>query len=194
MTRHIVIALVTFGLIGGACVTLAKENNSLPPAGLTPSNFFYFFDRIGESIQEFFTFQPQQKALLKLEFAAERMSEIKLELEVRGPSGAGVEIARGRMAKHIEEANIILKEENDKGIDTRETEEEFDLGLQSLLQAASDENSEGLDEEINKMEQELSDDFAELQGLDNSRNIDGGDKASQSIKGDLDDSSEQLED
>lgn len=200
MNRNIVIALITFGFIGNACVSLAKENNSLPPAGLTPSNFFYFFDRIGEGIQEFFTFRPQKKALLKLQFAAERISEIKLELEVRGPEAGGVGVARERLTKHIEDANVILKQEEEKGEDTQEAEEEFDSGLQSLLQTAGEENSNELDEEIEKMEQELSDDFAKkqeeelLEELENLKDIDGGDEAGQSYESDIDDQLELLED
>ncbi|MDP1718996.1 MAG: DUF5667 domain-containing protein [bacterium] len=192
MIRHIIIAFIALGIVGGTCVVLAQGAPPLPSAGLTPSNFFYFFDRLGEKIQEFFTFSPKAKALLQLEFAAERMAEIKLELEVNGPDTKGVNAAREGLAENIEKGNVILKEASDKGVDTRDAEDEFDSELQTLLQTASDEDSDGLNEEIDKMEQELSDDFTVEQEKGTSTRpekadgVDGVEKPSQSVKSDED--------
>lgn len=157
--KYIFIALVLIGAICGAGEAIAHGATSLPPAGLTPSNVFYFLDRWGETIQEFFTFSPEAKALLQLQFAAERISELQLELAAKGGDGRGLEIARQRLAGHIEKANRIIKEEEAKGRDMTETAKEFDEGLKSLLSEADAEESSGLTEELDQVEQELSDDF-----------------------------------
>ena len=61
----------------------ALAQTTLPGAGLTPESSFYFFDRIGEALQEFFTFNPEAKARLQITFAAERVAEIKIILETK---------------------------------------------------------------------------------------------------------------
>ncbi|MCR4342433.1 MAG: DUF5667 domain-containing protein, partial [Patescibacteria group bacterium] len=44
----------------------------LPSAGITPESSFYFLDRLGENLRQFFTFNPEAKAKLQIEFAGER--------------------------------------------------------------------------------------------------------------------------
>lgn len=161
MSKHSIIALVSVAVIvGGAGLSLAQTTTSLPPAGLTPSNFFYFLDRWGEAIQEFFTFGPDAKAMLQLQFAGERISELQLELAAKGGDGKGLEVARKRLAEHIEKGNKILKEEEQKGHDVSATAKEFDGELKDLLIAADEQESGDLTGELDKVEQELSDDFS----------------------------------
>ncbi len=183
--KRIFVALV---LVGAACGTgeaLARGTVSLPPAGLTPSNFFYFLDRWGETIQEFFTFKPEARALLQLQFAAERISELQLELAAKGGDGKGLEVARQRLAGHIEKGTAILKEEERKGHDVSATAKEFDGELKDLLTAADEQESGDLTGELDKVEQELSDDFTKKQNeetakeLENLNNIGVGEKSGQ---------------
>lgn len=138
---------------------MAHGAASLPPAGLTPSNFFYFLDRWGEAIQEFFTFAPEAKAMLQLQFAGERISELQLELAAKGGDGHGLEIARQRLAEHIEKGNKILKEEEQKGHDESVAGAEFDAKLKSLLSEADEQESGDLTSELDKVEEELYNDF-----------------------------------
>ena len=159
MTKHIIIALIALGVVCGAGEAMAHGAVSLPPAGLTPSNFFYFLDRWGEAIQEFFTFAPEAKAMLQLQFAAERISELQVELAAKGGDGKGLEIDRQLLAQHIEKGNKILKEEEDKGHDESVAGAEFDAKLKSILSEAYNEESGDLTNELNKVEQELSNDF-----------------------------------
>ncbi len=56
-------------------ITLPQNLPPLPPAGTTPGNFFYPFERFSENIQLTFTFNPIQKESLRLQLAGERFSE-----------------------------------------------------------------------------------------------------------------------
>ena len=67
----------------------AHEPVALPNAGLTPESAFYFVDKIGEALREFFTFNPDAKAHLQIDFAAERIAEIKIILETKGEMPGG---------------------------------------------------------------------------------------------------------
>lgn len=216
--RHIVIALLALGIatcgIGDA---MAHGAYSLTPAGLTPSNFFYFLDRFGETLQEFFTFNPEGKVRLQLQFASERMSELQIELEIKG-DGKGLETAKERLAEHIEKANIILKEETDKGNDFEEEAREFDEGLKSIMNEAYEDESDDLLREIESVEDKLAEDLESSRFFEESlpinkikykepakpsapeslRDIDEGDKRSQANANlellDADDPAEQFED
>ncbi|MEK9183862.1 MAG: DUF5667 domain-containing protein, partial [Patescibacteria group bacterium] len=57
-------------------LVFAQNGTTLPNAGLTPESPFYFLDKLGEALREFFTFNPEGKARLQIAFAAERVAEI----------------------------------------------------------------------------------------------------------------------
>lgn len=61
-----------FSTISYASVT---SNISLPPPGILPTDSLYPVKILSERIQIFFTFDPSKKALLKVKFAQERLSE-----------------------------------------------------------------------------------------------------------------------
>lgn len=96
---------------------LAQNQVVLPNAGLTPESPFYFFDKLGESLREFFTFNPEGKARLQITFAAERIAEIKVVLETKGVQARGLEIAQSRLLSNIAKAAEIIKDEKQKGKD-----------------------------------------------------------------------------
>ncbi|MDA1337149.1 MAG: DUF5667 domain-containing protein [bacterium] len=75
MKRIVISSMLAAFLLGG--VASAKEQTVLPNPGITPESPFYFLDRIGEALQEFFTFNPEGKARLQITFAAERVAEIE---------------------------------------------------------------------------------------------------------------------
>ena len=66
---------------------------TLPSAGLTPESSFYFLDRLGENLRQFFTFNPEVKAKLQIEFAGERIAEIKIMVEEKGVNAKGLAIS-----------------------------------------------------------------------------------------------------
>ncbi|MEK7536820.1 MAG: DUF5667 domain-containing protein [Patescibacteria group bacterium] len=93
------------------------QNGALPNAGLTPESPFYFIDKLGEALREFFAFSPEGKAHLQIAFAAERVAEIKIVLETKGVDAKGLEIAEARLREHLGNvAEIVIKQKN-KGKD-----------------------------------------------------------------------------
>ena len=121
----------------------AQNQAVLPNAGLTPESPFYFFDRFGEALQEFFTFNPEGKARLQITFAAERIAEIKIILETKGVNAKGLEVAQSRLQTNIAKAASIIESEKSKGKDIRELAKsisgDFDANKEALKQAIKDQ-------------------------------------------------------
>jgi len=89
-------------------------------AGLIPGNFFYFLDRWGEGVQEFFTFKSESKARLHLQFAEERIAEIDKVLESEDRDVEELKIAEERLQHNISRATSFLDKEKLKGNDISE--------------------------------------------------------------------------
>src|SRR3989338_534263 len=124
-------------------LAFAHEPVMLPNAGLTPESAFYFVDKIGEALREFFTFNPESKAHLQIDFAAERIAEIKIILETKGVNAKGLEVAEARLREHLgDAAEIVIKQKN-KGKDVSELaksiSEGFDANKKVLKQAFKDQ-------------------------------------------------------
>lgn len=115
--KHVIVFLFSAAVVCGASLAFAHPQATLPPAGLTPSSPFYFLDRLGEALQEFFTFSPESKAKLQVKFAAERISEVKIILELQGALAPGIEIALDGLHENITKVADILDGEADKGRD-----------------------------------------------------------------------------
>ena len=163
MIKPLFIALVIAGVACGAGTALAHdEGPDLPSAGLTPSNFFYFLDRLGEIIQEVFTFGAENKSFLQLEFAAERVAEISLEREIKGEASPGLEVAKSRLSEHLKESEAILNEAEIAGEDVGEARSEKIELLNDIY-----EESDWLDDFM-----EESDDIDEGLGIPDEGEID----------------------
>ena len=121
----------------------AHEPLALPNAGLTPESAFYFVDKIGETLREFFTFNPEGKVHLQIDFAAERVAEIKIILETKGVNAKGLEVAQSRLLANIAKAASIIEGEKSKGKDVSELaksiSEDFDANKEALKQAFKDQ-------------------------------------------------------
>lgn len=121
----------------------AHEPVALPDAGLTPESAFYFVDRLGEALREFFTFNPDAKAHLQIDFAAERIAEIKIILETKGVNAKGLDVAQSRLQANIAKAAVIVESEKSKGKDVQELaksiSEDFDANKEALKQAFKDQ-------------------------------------------------------
>lgn len=130
--KHIIIALVTVTVAATACGVVYAHGQAqlLASPGLTPSSPFYFLDRLGEFIEEFFTFSSGGKARLQVEFAAERIAEVKLTLETQGAQSEALGVALDRFKENSVKAKEILKKEENEGADMadliKEIDEDFD--------------------------------------------------------------------
>lgn len=89
----------------------------LPDPGLKPGDFFYFLDEWAEAIRDFFTFNPEDKALLQTKRALERIAEIKAILETKGIDAPGLVVAQEKIQVNIAKAAKILKTQKAKGED-----------------------------------------------------------------------------
>jgi len=101
-----------------------NATTTLPDPGLTPDSPFYFLNRVGEALQEFFTFNPEAKARLELQFAAERISEIKAMLSAKGVTVPGIEVAKARLAENLAKASDAVIKVKTSGKDVTELAKE----------------------------------------------------------------------
>lgn len=124
--------------MGSTVVFGQNQRVALPSAGLTPESPFYFLDKFGEALREFFTFNPEGKARLQITFAAERIAEIKIILETKGAEAKGLEIAQSRLQAHLAKAATIVTEQKIEGKDVsalaKELDDEFEAPKSALEQ------------------------------------------------------------
>jgi hypothetical protein len=119
-------------------LAFAQGQAILPNAGLTPESPFYFIDKLGETLRQFFTFNPEGKARLQITFAAERVAEIKVILETKGIKAKGLEVAQARLQEHLgDAAEIVIKQKN-KGKDVSKLAKELDDGFEKPKSALAD--------------------------------------------------------
>lgn len=115
---------------------------TLPSAGLTPENSFYFLDRLGENLQQFFTFTPEAKAKLQIKFAGERIAEIKIMVEEKGINAKGLAIAQSLLQANVAYAAEIVNDEKVAGKDVtalaKTLNDEFDARDKLLEQTFKD--------------------------------------------------------
>lgn len=122
MRKIVIFTVFALFLATGAVFVNAQGNQKavLPNPGLVPGNPFYFLDRIGEAVREFFTFNQEDKARLQLEFASERIAEIKIILETKGVNAPGLGIAQAILQANLEKASNIVESEQNRGRDVKE--------------------------------------------------------------------------
>ena len=137
------IKFILISLLFIPVLAFAHEPVALPNAGLTPESAFYFVDKIGEALREFLTFNPEGKAHLQIDFAAERIAEIKIILETKGVNAKGLGIAQSRLQANIAKAAGIVEKEKSKGKDVSELAKsisgDFDTNKEALKQAFKDQ-------------------------------------------------------
>lgn len=137
-----ILAVSLFASAAGVALAQSQQV-ALPSAGLTPESPFYFLDRLGESLQRFFTFNPESKARLEITFAAERVAEIKVILESKGAQAKGIEVTQNLLNDELTRATTILTEQKNKGKDVsalaKELNEEFAGPKTALEQTFKDE-------------------------------------------------------
>ncbi len=181
----IAVLVVAAAIFVGYGPVLAHSEKELPNPGLTPSSPFYFLDRFGEFMREFFTFSPEGKARLQVEFSAERVAEVKLTLETHGANSGALETALSRLQKNVSRAADFVAEERNEGKEVDELAQEIGEGFEEqrdLLEEIFEERTETLkikeeelkariekvadDEEIGKLLEELDALAKELEVLE----------------------------
>lgn len=139
MKKTFLIPLLALFLVAG---TANAQTNNTPSAGLTPESTFYFLDRLGENLQELFTFNKEAKAKLQIKFANERIAEIKLLVETKGPETKGVEKAKTLLLGNVAHAAEIVQEVKSSGKEVsalaKELDDEFDRQEQLLVKTFQD--------------------------------------------------------
>jgi len=118
-------------------------------AGLTPESPFYFLDRLGEFLREFFAFSPEAKVKLKIEFAKERIAEIKIMLKAEDTNTDDVDEAQSLLVEDMEDVQDISNEE--------EIDDESSLEFTTLLDDEIDD--EDNDEDAKKTFKKVKDDL-----------------------------------
>lgn len=137
-------------------LVFAKNGATLPNAGLTPESSFYFLDKLGETLREFFTFNPESKARLQITFAAERVAEIKIILETKGVEAKGLEVAQSRLQANLAKAATIVTDQKSKGKDAaklaKELDDEFEGPKSALVQSFKEQERtlEAKEDELKK--------------------------------------------
>ena len=111
------IALVALFVFASGTALAQSPQVTLPSAGLTPESNFYFLDKFGEALREFFTFNPEGKARLQITFAAERIAEIKVILNTKGVEAKGLDVAQSRLQAQLASAATIVTELKSEGKD-----------------------------------------------------------------------------
>ena len=125
MKKIITTAVLAASLFMGGVAFAQSQQVALPSAGLTPESPFYFLDKLGETLQRFFTFNPESRGRLEITFAKERIAEIKLILDDKGVTAKGLNVAEAGLQDNISRATVILAQEKQAGKDTRNIAKEL---------------------------------------------------------------------
>lgn len=153
-----IIAVAIFGILTFSGTTYAQNQTVLPSAGLTPQSPFYFIDKLGEALREFFTFNPEGKARLQITFAAERIAEIKIILEDKGVDAKGLQIAQSRLQAHLANAATIVLDQKSEGKDVsalaKELDDDFE-GPKSALAETFKEQERALEAQEKELKRKI---------------------------------------
>jgi hypothetical protein len=126
--------IVSLFIVGGVAHAQTTETAS----GITPDSPFYFLDRLGENLRELITFNKEAKARLQITFANERIAEIKVLVETKGPETRGIEKAQELLVGNVASAAKIVQEVKSSGKEVstlaKELDDEFDRQERLLIQ------------------------------------------------------------
>ena len=146
----LIAGFLLIGLFGAAVAqneTLpAKEPlPELPNPGQKPGDLFYFLDQWIEAFGEFFTFNPEARALLQTERALERIAEVKALLEIKGVDAPGLDVAQEKIQANMAKASQIIEAQKAKGKDiaklAQKLDDEFDVRQELLKQTLKAEKA-----------------------------------------------------
>jgi len=130
MVGIIVAIVLAVSALGGGTVYASQD--SLPGDALYPV-------KLGtEQARLVLTPNPEGKAHLLITFAAERIDEIKVVLEIKGVEAKGLDVAQSRLQAHLAKAATIVRDQKAKGKDVsslaKELVDKFEAPKSSLAQ------------------------------------------------------------
>lgn len=108
---------------------------TLKDAGLLPGDFFYFFDKLGESINIAFTFNKENKARKHIEYAKERVAEINEVLKNEKAVVGDIADAKKDFEERIAEVAVILQDGGMEATEASKLALEIDDELDSSKEA-----------------------------------------------------------
>ncbi len=94
--------------------------------GLLPGDFLYFLDRWSEALNMALIFNNEKKARKHLEYAKERVAEMKEVLKDEDAKLDDVKSAKDDFEERVAKAAKLVKEEKDKGNDVADLARELD--------------------------------------------------------------------
>lgn len=145
--KKILFAGVAFALVPFVSFAQVAESTDMPVApvaaavttvdpGLIPGDFFYFLDRWSEKVSTAFTFNKEKKARKHLEYAKERVAEMKDVLKKPEAKLADIASAKDDFDMQISEVATLVKGEKDKGSNVsklaRDLSDDLDVSLGEL--------------------------------------------------------------
>lgn len=98
----------------------------IPEAGLVPGDFLYFFDRFAEGFNFFYTFKAESRARLAIEYANERVAEIKAILKEKSIDSDEVAQAKKDFDRQLSRVSNLVLEAKESGVDVSASAREFD--------------------------------------------------------------------
>lgn len=119
------------GSSAAATTTPPAAITTVAEPGLLPGNFFYFLDRWGEALNTFFTFNQEKKARMHLEYAKERVAEIKAVLKDPVAKVSSVAEVKQNFDQQMSDAAAIIKQEKAKNVNVSSLEREYEDDLNS---------------------------------------------------------------
>lgn len=127
----IAVPLVTFAQTNATGTERAVGVITVKNPGLLPGDFFYFLDKLGETINLAVTFNKEKKARKHIEYAEERIAEINKVLKSENSRLEDIKDAKDDFELRIKIATDIVKSEKDGGRDVSELARELDDELES---------------------------------------------------------------
>lgn len=105
-------ATTTVAAITTATTTVPQTPVTLKDPGLVPGDFFYFLDRLVESLNSFVTIRDESKAQVALEHAQERAAEIAVLIQKDGATSDDVKKIKVDFDNDVKKATTILSAKN----------------------------------------------------------------------------------
>lgn len=96
--------LITLVFLFSLGTGVLSQETELPKPGLTPDSPFYFLDILGEKIGLFFTFGAEKKAEKAMQYAGEKLAEVKAMAEANK-----VEALKKASQKYQEYLSLFFK-------------------------------------------------------------------------------------
>jgi len=125
----LLVPFATFAQTAPAETTTTTFATTIADPGLIPGDFFYFIDKIGETINTALTLNKEKKARLHLEYAKERVAEVKEVLKNPKAKLEDIASAKEDFATRVAEAALLVKTQKESGADVADLARELDDDL-----------------------------------------------------------------